>query len=54
LFSPDGTVRVINVYKEETSVDLVGLDPEKEYSISLKLGYEGTELSALPFSFKTG
>ena len=54
LINPDGSVRVIKIYNEETSVDLVGLDPEKVYSISLKLGYEGTELAALPFSFRTG
>ncbi|XP_053373157.1 uncharacterized protein LOC123531756 [Mercenaria mercenaria] len=53
LINPDGTLRVINVYNEETSVDLVGLDPDKEYSISLKLGYQGTELAALPYSFRT-
>ena len=54
LINPDGSVRVIKIYNEETSVDLVGLDPEKDYSLSLKLGFEGTELAAVPFSFKTG
>ncbi|XP_053391930.1 uncharacterized protein LOC123531686 [Mercenaria mercenaria] len=53
LINPDGTVRIINVYNEETSVDLVGLDPDKEYSMSLRLGFQGTELAALPYSFKT-
>ncbi|XP_053373169.1 uncharacterized protein LOC123532025 [Mercenaria mercenaria] len=53
LMNSDGSVRVVKVYNEGTSIDLVGLEPDKEYSISLKLGYKGTELAALPYTFKT-
>lgn len=30
-----GNVRVITLFSEETSVDLVGLDPESDYSVAL-------------------
>ncbi|WAR10293.1 hypothetical protein MAR_035369 [Mya arenaria] len=49
----NGQTRVIQVNSEQNSVDVVGLDPDKEYSVSLKVGYEGTELAALPYAFKT-
>lgn len=54
LVNADGSIRVVKVYNEGTSVDLVGLNPDQDYKISLNLGYRGTELAALPFSFKTG
>ncbi|WAR10291.1 FGFR2-like protein [Mya arenaria] len=46
--------RVIQVNSEQTSVDIVGLDPDQEYSVSLNVGFEGTKLAALPYTFKTG
>ncbi|XP_052812774.1 uncharacterized protein LOC128240260 isoform X2 [Mya arenaria] len=49
----NGQTRVIQVNSEQTSVDIVGLDSDKEYSVSLNVGYEGTELAALPYKFKT-
>ncbi|XP_052812776.1 uncharacterized protein LOC128240261 isoform X2 [Mya arenaria] len=49
----NGQTRVIHVNSEQNSVDVVGLDPDKEYTVSLKVGYEGTELAALPYTFKT-
>jgi hypothetical protein len=54
IYNSDGTIRVVKVYNEGTSVDLVGLQPDQDYSISLKLGYKGTQLAALPYTFKTG
>lgn len=50
-----GTVNVINLSDDETSVDVVGLNPDQDYSVSMKLGYRGTELATMqPFAFKTG
>ncbi|XP_053391927.1 uncharacterized protein LOC123531687 [Mercenaria mercenaria] len=54
IVNSDGSIRHVKVYNEGTSIDLVGLEPDKEYSISLKLGYRGIELAALPYKFKTG
>ncbi|XP_053386081.1 uncharacterized protein LOC128550652 [Mercenaria mercenaria] len=48
-----GRVKVIHVHNEGTFIDLVGLEPDNDYSISLKLGYRGTELAAQPYKFKT-
>ncbi|XP_052782551.1 uncharacterized protein LOC128218858 [Mya arenaria] len=48
-----GLTRVIQVSSEQTSVDILGLDSDQEYSVSLNVGYEGTELAALPYTFKT-
>ncbi|XP_052280020.1 uncharacterized protein LOC127877806 [Dreissena polymorpha] len=48
-----GQTRKILVNSEENSVDVLGLYPDQEYSVSLNLGFDGTELAALPYSFKT-
>ncbi|XP_052278482.1 uncharacterized protein LOC127876967 isoform X2 [Dreissena polymorpha] len=49
----NGQIRKILVNSEENSVDVLGLDPDKEYSVSLNLGFHGTELAELPYSFRT-
>ncbi|XP_052814816.1 uncharacterized protein LOC128241772 [Mya arenaria] len=49
----NGQTRVIQVNSEQNSVDILGLDPDKEYNVSLNVGYEETELAALPYAFKT-
>jgi hypothetical protein len=55
LVDASGTVRIINIFSEETSVDLVGLNPEQDYKVLMKLFNKETELAAMePFTFKTG
>ncbi|WAR10296.1 hypothetical protein MAR_035372 [Mya arenaria] len=54
VFLGNGQTREIQVNSEQTSVDIVGLDPDKEYSVSLNVGLEGTELASLPYIFQTG
>ncbi|WAR10286.1 hypothetical protein MAR_035362, partial [Mya arenaria] len=49
----NGQTRDIQVNSEQTSVDIVGLDPDKEYTVSLNVGYEGTELASLLYTFNT-
>ncbi|XP_052278483.1 LOW QUALITY PROTEIN: uncharacterized protein LOC127876968 [Dreissena polymorpha] len=53
IYLGNGLTRKINVNSEENSVDVLGLDPNQEYSVSLNLGFDGTELAALPYKFKT-
>ncbi|WAR10657.1 FGFR1-like protein [Mya arenaria] len=53
VFLGNGQTRTIQVNSEQTSVDIVGLDPDEEYRVSLQVGYDGTDLAALPYTFKT-
>ncbi|XP_060564266.1 uncharacterized protein LOC132723546 [Ruditapes philippinarum] len=53
LYNSDGSSRVMHVHKERTSVDLVGLQPGQDYSVSFNLGYKETQLAVLPYTFKT-
>ncbi|XP_052813767.1 uncharacterized protein LOC128240857 [Mya arenaria] len=53
VFLGNGQTRTIQVNSEQTSVDIVGLDPDEEYRVSLRVGYDGTDLASLPYTFKT-
>jgi hypothetical protein len=54
LYNSDGSSKVVHVHKERTSVDLVGLQPGQDYSVSFNLGYKETQLAVLSYTFKTG
>ena len=49
-----GQTRVIRLNKEQSYVDIVGLQANTDYRVALKVGYDGTELASLPYTFQTG
>ncbi|XP_052812485.1 uncharacterized protein LOC128240040 [Mya arenaria] len=50
----NGQTRSIQVNSEQTSVDIVGLDPDEMYWMSLRFRHNGTDLAFLSYAFKTG
>ena len=54
LFLSNGETRVIRLDDEQSYVDIIGLDSNTHYDVALNIGYDGTELASVPYTFTTG
>ncbi|KAL3832351.1 hypothetical protein ACJMK2_024003, partial [Sinanodonta woodiana] len=53
LYMKDGSNKVYTVSRNTTFVDIIGLDPEKDYTVAFSLGYGEQTMGHVPFSFQT-
>ncbi|KAK3603169.1 hypothetical protein CHS0354_043002, partial [Potamilus streckersoni] len=53
LYMQDGSTKVYTVSRNTTSVDIIGLDPEKGYTAAFSLGYGERRMGNMSFSFQT-
>ncbi|KAL3832350.1 hypothetical protein ACJMK2_024002 [Sinanodonta woodiana] len=53
LYLKDGATKVYTVSRNTTFVDIIGLDPERDYKVNFSLGYGEQRMGNMPFSFQT-